>query len=67
MGHIPSRTLANANVRFSDAKHWDLNLWVKNLFDEEYVGGVLLLAEQTKFMVAHGAERSAGLSLRYDF
>ena len=67
MLEIPSRTLANANVRLNSPEHWEFTFWVKNLFDEEYVGGVLIVAEQNKFLVSQGAARSMGLGLRYTF
>jgi iron complex outermembrane receptor protein len=65
--YIPSRTVANANVLLSSAEHWEFNFWVKNLFEEDYVGGVLLVAEQSKLLVSQGAERSMGLGLKYRF
>jgi iron complex outermembrane recepter protein len=65
--YIPSRTLSNLSVQLRAAEHWDFSLWVKNLTDEEYVGGVILVAEQNKLLVGQGAGRSAGLGLRYLF
>jgi iron complex outermembrane recepter protein len=67
LANIPSRVLSNANIRLQSPQHWELSLWVKNLFDEEYVGGVLLVAEQNKLIVSQGAETSMGLGIRYTF
>ncbi|MEH6605068.1 MAG: TonB-dependent receptor [Pseudomonadales bacterium] len=65
--YIEGRTLANANVMLSSQEHWEISLWVKNLLDKEYVGGVLAIAEQNKLIVALGAPRSVGLGVRFKF
>ncbi|MEW9856525.1 TonB-dependent receptor [Novosphingobium sp. M1R2S20] len=47
----------------------DLNIYVKNLFDQEYkVGGVQLYTGATGFIsAAYGPPRTAGAQLRYSF
>ncbi len=66
-GYIPDRTLANAMMQLNSPEHWEFSAWVKNLADEKYVGGVILVAEQNKLLVAHGPAQSWGLGLRYHF
>ena len=66
--YVDDRTLVNGDIQLtSPSGHWDLAVWVKNLTDEEYVGGVLNILEQNKYMVALGAERTWGVRLRYNF
>ena len=65
--HIPSRTLWDANIQLVDGENWELALWGKNIFDEEYASGVLNILEQNKYMVSLGAPRSWGARLKYSF
>jgi iron complex outermembrane receptor protein len=65
--HVPSRTLWDANLQLSDGDHWELALWGKNLFDEDYAAGVLNILEQNKYMVSLGAQRTWGARAQYSF
>ena len=62
------RTLANAafDVRSaSKGGRWRIALWSRNLFDEEYVGNSLVVPSLTRYIVALGARRTFGLTVRY--
>lgn len=67
VAHIEDRVLTNMNIMVQSPEHWELSFWVKNLLDEEYVGGALLIAEQNKLIVSTGAPRTMGMGIRYLF
>ena len=58
------RTLANATFNLKGG-HWRLALWSRNLFDEEYVGNSFVVPSFTRYIVALGARRTFGLTVRY--
>jgi outer membrane receptor protein involved in Fe transport len=61
-----SRWLSNAFVSFS-SEHWDLTLWGKNVFDEEYVANSFVLPSFSRYIVSQGAARTYGLTVKYNW
>ncbi|WP_205743116.1 TonB-dependent receptor [Halioglobus maricola] len=61
-----SRTLANLSVSLRD-EHWDLTLWGKNIFDEEYVANSFVLPSFSGYIVGLGPKATWGLNARYNF
>ncbi|WGL16845.1 TonB-dependent receptor [Microbulbifer bruguierae] len=67
LAYAGGRTITNANISLSSADHWRINLWGKNILDEEYVGGVFVLSQFSKMIVATGMGPSYGATISYDF
>ena len=65
---IPSRTLVNLRVGIS-GEHWDAELWVKNLADEQYVSNAFYIASPffVDYVPTFGNRRRFGASLTYAF
>jgi iron complex outermembrane recepter protein len=65
---VPARQITNASlkVNFPDW-HWELNTWVKNLTDEDYVANSFYIGVFDQYMVGKGAPRTWGATLKYKF
>jgi outer membrane receptor protein involved in Fe transport len=61
-----SRWLSNAMVSFHNA-NWDVTLWGKNVFDEEYVANSFVLPSFSRYIVSQGSARTYGLTLAYNW
>ncbi len=66
VGNVPSRTLVNTRLGL-ESENWDLEFWVRNLFDEEYVSSSLFLGFANAYVGALGPKRSWGLTGRVRF
>ena len=67
LAHTGDRTITNANIALTNNDHWRFSLWGKNILDEEYVGGVFVLSQFSKMIVATGTGPSYGATVSYDF
>lgn len=65
VGWVPARTLVDASVSL-ESESWDVQLWAKNLFDEEYATSSLF-GGSFIYGVAFGERRTAGVTARYRF
>lgn len=67
-GTVPSRTIANATLGFVRG-NYELQLWVRNLFDEEYVSNSFATITNTasSYNGTLGEPRTLGLRLRAKF
>ncbi len=63
---IPARTLLNANIGIENEKY-DLQLWSRNLTDEQYVASVIVGAPNTQYNAYLGERRTVGLTLKAHF
>ncbi|GAB5458429.1 MAG: TonB-dependent receptor [Henriciella sp.] len=65
---LPERTLANLRGGIS-FKNVSAEVWVTNLFDEEYVSNAFFInsAFQTDYVPTYGPAQRWGVSLKYDF
>jgi iron complex outermembrane recepter protein len=63
---VPARTLANASFGVS-AERYDVQLWVKNLLDEEYAGVASIQQPNVKYDSTLGERRTVGLTARVKF
>lgn len=71
LAFLPDRTLVNASLGL-EIGPVDLNLWVKNLFDEKYVSSALFLigtggAGSASYVPILGEQRTAGLTATFSF
>jgi len=64
LGSTGERTLANLRVGV-ESDHWDVALWSKNLFDEQYVSNSFVIFFANSYVVGLGDARSYGLTVRY--
>lgn len=63
---VPDRQLTNASLKIvSPESHWELISWVKNLTDENYAANSFLIGVFNQYMVAKGAPRSFGFTVKY--
>ncbi|MCA0900908.1 TonB-dependent receptor [Microbulbifer agarilyticus] len=67
LAHTGDRAITNANVSLSAPENWRFNIWGKNVLDEEYVGGVFVLSQFNKMIIATGMGPSYGATVSYDF
>jgi iron complex outermembrane receptor protein len=63
---IPARTLLNANIGIENEKY-DLQLWSRNLTDEQYVASVIVGGPNTQYNAYLGERRTVGLTLKAHF
>ncbi len=71
LAFVPSRTLVNASLGL-DISGFDLQLWVKNLFDKRYVSNALFLigtggAGSASYVPILGEQRTMGVSASFKF
>lgn len=65
---VPDRQLWNASLNLrSPSEHWELNLWGKNLTDEDYAANAFFIGVFNQYLTGKGARRTWGLSLKYNF
>ncbi len=64
LGSTGSRTLANLRVGVAN-DHWDVALWSKNLFDDQYVSNSFVVFFANSYVVGQGDARSYGLTVKY--
>ena len=63
---VPARTLANASFGVS-AERYDVQLWIKNLLDEEYAGVASIQQPNVKYDSTLGERRTVGLTAKVKF
>ncbi len=65
---IESRTLLNMRAGLS-REHWELELWVKNLTDEEYVSNAFYIPSPffVDYVPTYGNRRRVGVALNFMF
>jgi outer membrane receptor protein involved in Fe transport len=63
---VPERTLVNARVGLT-SERWDISLWSKNLFDEEYVSNSLILGPLQAYTPNLGPLRQWGVNVTFAF
>jgi iron complex outermembrane recepter protein len=63
---IPARTLVNLSTGVVGEKY-DVQLWARNLFDEEYVASVIVGLPNTQYNAYLGERRTFGVTGRYRF
>lgn len=66
VGWVPERTLVNARAAVTGEK-WEVALWARNLFDEEYVSSSLFLGFSNGYTAFLGQQRQFGLTATYNF
>lgn len=66
VGYVPDRTLVNARVGLT-SERWDISLWSKNLFDEEYVSNSLILGPLQAYTPNLGPLRQWGVNVTFAF
>jgi iron complex outermembrane receptor protein len=66
VGWIPERTLVNARAAITGDK-WEVALWARNLFDEEYVSSSLFLGFSNGYTAFLGRQQQLGLTATYAF
>lgn len=65
---IESRTLANLNFIVSETDDkWNVNLWVKNLTDEEYIANSFVTGSPRRYITSFGDKRTFGITGKYNF
>ena len=64
LAHNGDRTLSNASINFS-GDNWNVTLWGRNIFDEEYVANSFVLPSFTRYIVGLGTRRTMGLTVSY--
>ena len=64
LAHNGDRILSNASVNLS-GDNWNVTLWGRNIFDEEYVANSFVLPSFTRYIVGLGARRTMGLTVSY--
>jgi outer membrane receptor protein involved in Fe transport len=63
---IPARTLVNVSTGVLGEKY-DVQLWATNLFDEEYVSGVVIGQPNSQYNAYLGEKRTFGVTARFRF
>ena len=68
LGYVPERTLLNASIGLTH-ENWDLQLWAKNLTDEEYVANSFFTLQfgSATYSPALGDQRTFGVTGRFNF
>ena len=66
-GYVPDRNISNVSAGLRGPEHWEFSLWAKNVFDEDYVSSSFHLGVFNRYIVAKGARRSWGGTVRYNF
>lgn len=65
---VPERLLTNASIGTSaPGDDWDINLWVKNITDEDYPSNSFVIGVFNQYLVGKGAGRTFGGTLKYNF
>jgi iron complex outermembrane receptor protein len=65
---LPAQQLVNLMLGFRSAENWELTLWSRNLFDEQYLQSVTVQAGNSGLVLAlPGEPRMSGMTLRVAF
>lgn len=65
---LPAQQLVNLMLGFRSTDHWELTLWSRNLFDEQYLQSVTVQAGNSGLVLAlPGEPRVSGVTLRMMF
>ncbi len=63
---VPARTISNASFGITRGQ-FDVRLWARNLFDEEYVSSVVVGAPNVQYNAYLGERRTYGVTLDWVF
>ena len=63
--YVPDRFISNLSLSLVGPKHWEFNIWGKNIFDEDYVSSSFHLGIFNRYLVAKGARDAWGFSVKY--
>lgn len=63
---IPARTLVNAAIGLS-SPNWDVQIWARNLFDKQYVAGVVEATPNMQYNSYLGDRRTIGLTTKLKY
>lgn len=66
-GHTGSRTIYNMSINVQAPNNWDVNFWVKNVFDKEYVASAFVVPQFNQYIVALGGRRTLGFTVNYRY
>jgi iron complex outermembrane receptor protein len=66
LAQIPPRTLVNARAGLS-RNNWELALWGKNIFDEEYVANSFFVVQGVGYGTAFGERAMAGATVTFRY
>ena len=66
LAHNGDRLVSNANIGVSN-DNFSINLWVKNIFNREYVANSFVVASFSRYLVGLGARRTAGITGKFTF
>lgn len=64
---IEDRTLVNATLQVGDDDRWSVNLWMKNVFDKEYISNAFVTGNPRRYITAFGDGRTAGVNATFNF
>ena len=63
--YVPERFIANLSLSLASPKHWEFNIWGKNIFAEDYVSSAFHISVFDRYLAAKGARDAWGFSVKY--